>query len=98
MSFYKEKLLSLGQLKRLSEHKYSSTGLSILDSILQPWWEWSVSKVPIWLAPNLITCSGLIINILTTLVLVFYSPDAKAEVTIKIIIFNSYSYYAIKQT
>ncbi|KAG7190020.1 hypothetical protein KM043_006172 [Ampulex compressa] len=79
MQFYKEKLLSPGQLKRLSEHKYSCTTSSLLDGLLQPWWDWLVSKVPLWLAPNLITVLGLIVNIVTTLILVYYSPDAKAE-------------------
>ncbi|XP_074108343.1 choline/ethanolaminephosphotransferase 1 bbc isoform X3 [Cotesia typhae] len=79
MQFYKEKILSPGQLKRLSEHKYSCTSASLLDSYLQPWWDWLVSKVPLWLAPNLITIVGLVINIATTLILVYYSPDAKAE-------------------
>lgn len=80
MQFYKEKLLSPGQLKRLSEHKYSCTSNSLLDGLLQPWWDWLVSKVPLWLAPNLITVLGLIVNIVTTLILVYYSPDARAEV------------------
>ncbi|XP_043268174.1 cholinephosphotransferase 1 isoform X3 [Venturia canescens] len=79
MLFYKDKILSPGQLKRLSEHKYSCSSASILDSLLQPWWDWLVSKVPLWLAPNLITILGLIVNIATTLILVWYSPDAKAE-------------------
>ncbi|XP_024942469.1 cholinephosphotransferase 1 isoform X10 [Cephus cinctus] len=79
MQFYKERLLSPGQLKRLTEHKYSCTSVSLLDGLLQPWWEWLVSKVPLWLAPNLITVIGLFVNIATTLVLVYYSPDAKAE-------------------
>ncbi|CAL1673748.1 unnamed protein product [Lasius platythorax] len=79
MQFYKERLLSPGQLKRLSEHKYSCTSKSLLDGLLQPWWDWLVSKVPLWLAPNLITVLGLIVNIATTLILVYYSPDARAE-------------------
>ncbi|XP_018048504.1 PREDICTED: cholinephosphotransferase 1 isoform X2 [Atta colombica] len=79
MQFYKDRLLSSGQLKRLSEHKYSCTSNSILDGLLQPWWDWLVSKVPLWLAPNLITVLGLIVNIVTTLILVYYSPDARAE-------------------
>ncbi|XP_066992925.2 choline/ethanolaminephosphotransferase 1 isoform X4 [Anabrus simplex] len=79
MWFYKERLLSSGQLKRLSEHRYSCTSVSLLDPLLQPWWNWLVSKLPLWLAPNLITVSGLIVNILTTLILVWYSPDAKEE-------------------
>ncbi|XP_011051255.1 PREDICTED: cholinephosphotransferase 1 isoform X4 [Acromyrmex echinatior] len=79
MQFYKDRLLSTGQLKRLSEHKYSCTSNSILDGFLQPWWDWLVSKVPLWLAPNLITVLGLIVNIVTTLILVYYSPDARTE-------------------
>ncbi|XP_076759676.1 choline/ethanolaminephosphotransferase 1 bbc isoform X2 [Xylocopa sonorina] len=79
MQFYKEKLLSPGQLKRLSEHKYNCTTNSLLDGLLQPWWNWLVSKVPFWLAPNLITIVGLIVNVLTTLVIIYYSPDARTE-------------------
>lgn len=67
---YKQKILTPVQLKRLSEHKYASTNVSLLDPILQPWWCWLVSKVPLWLAPNLITIIGLAINILTTLILI----------------------------
>ncbi|CAH1983884.1 unnamed protein product [Acanthoscelides obtectus] len=79
MRFYRQKLLTEAQLKRLGEHQYSCQSVSILDSILQPYWNWLVSKVPIWLAPNLITILGLIINILTALILIWYAPDAKTE-------------------
>lgn len=79
MQFYKERILNAAQLKRLSEHKYSCTSASILDAWLQPWWCWLVSKTPLWLAPNLITILGLIVNIVTTLVLVWYSPDARQD-------------------
>ncbi|CAH1390055.1 unnamed protein product [Nezara viridula] len=77
--FFKNKILTPGQLKRLAEHKYSSESISILDRILQPWWNWLVGQVPIWVAPNLITMVGLFINIITTLILVWYSPDAQTE-------------------
>ncbi|CAB3235629.1 unnamed protein product [Arctia plantaginis] len=79
MQFYKERILNAAQLKRLSEHKYSCSSASILDAWLQPWWCWLVSKTPLWLAPNLITILGLIVNIFTTLILVWYSPDARQE-------------------
>ncbi|KAJ8981161.1 hypothetical protein NQ317_013827 [Molorchus minor] len=79
MKLYKQRLLSDAQLKRLGEHQYSCQSVSILDKLLQPYWNWLVSKVPVWLAPNLITILGLIINIITALILVWYSPDAKAE-------------------
>ncbi|XP_049864930.1 cholinephosphotransferase 1 isoform X7 [Pectinophora gossypiella] len=79
MQFCKERILNAAQLKRLSEHKYSCTSASILDACLQPWWCWLVSKTPLWLAPNLITILGLIVNIVTTLILVWYSPDARQD-------------------
>ncbi|XP_039451897.1 cholinephosphotransferase 1 isoform X4 [Culex pipiens pallens] len=79
MNFYKNKLLQAGQLKKLGEHKYSCTSVSLLDPILQPWWCWLVARVPLWLAPNLITIVGLAVNILTTLILIYYSPDGRSE-------------------
>ncbi|KAK9876621.1 hypothetical protein WA026_013998 [Henosepilachna vigintioctopunctata] len=77
MKLYKEKLLSDIQLKRLGEHQYSCSSCSILDKFLQPYWNWLVLRVPLWLAPNLITILGLILNIVTALILVWYSPNAK---------------------
>lgn len=68
--FYKNNILSAAQLKRLTEHKYSMSSCSLLDPILNPWWCWLVSKTPLWLAPNLITLVGLIVNVLTALLLV----------------------------
>lgn len=71
MKLYKERLLSEAQLKRLGEHQYSCLSVSLLDKVLQPYWNWLTSKLPIWLAPNLITILGLIVNILTALILVW---------------------------
>ncbi|XP_056646305.1 cholinephosphotransferase 1 isoform X4 [Diorhabda carinulata] len=79
MKLYRQKLLSEVQLKKLGEHEYSCQSHSLLDKILQPYWSWLVLKVPIWLAPNLITIVGLCINIFTSLLLTWYSPDAKIE-------------------
>ncbi|XP_065083472.1 cholinephosphotransferase 1 isoform X4 [Ochlerotatus camptorhynchus] len=79
MYFYKLKLLQPAQLKKLGDHKYSCSNVSLLDPFLQPWWCWLVSKVPLWLAPNLITIVGLIINIVTTLILIYFSPNGREE-------------------
>lgn len=80
MIFSSNDILTPAQLKRLSEHKYNSCGSTLLDPVLQPYWNWLVTKLPLWLAPNLMTISGLIITIITTLILVYYSPDAQQEV------------------
>lgn len=49
-----------------------------MSFVLQPYWNWLVTKLPLWLAPNLITIIGLLVNILTALVLMYYNPDAKS--------------------
>ncbi|XP_032596772.1 cholinephosphotransferase 1 isoform X2 [Drosophila grimshawi] len=73
---YKERhILSPQQLRKLTEHKYSCFSASLLDPLLQPWWNWLVAQTPLWLAPNLITIVGLILNIVTTLILICYSPN-----------------------
>jgi len=83
------RVLSDAQLKKLKTHKYSVTSSSFLDSFLQPWWNWLVLQVPIWLAPNLITIVGLAINILTSLILVYYSPNCKEDVSTVIFVVKS---------
>ncbi|XP_049522272.1 choline/ethanolaminephosphotransferase 1-like isoform X5 [Dermacentor silvarum] len=80
MIFSSADILSQQQLKRLSEHKYSCSGSSFADPFMQPFWNWVTSKCPLWLAPNLMTLSGLFVNIATSLVLVWYSPTATQEV------------------
>lgn len=75
------KTLNEAQLKRLSEHKYKAGGVSLLEPYFQPFWRWLVEQVPLWMAPNLLTIAGLVINIITSLILVYYSPDGKSEVS-----------------
>lgn len=71
--------LSAGQLQRLKEHKYSSEGRSILEFIFQPFWNWVVTLMPLWVAPNLITILGLIINVATSTLVVLHSPQADSH-------------------
>lgn len=70
------------QLQRLSEHKYSAGGVSFVEPALQIYWRWLVEQVPLTWAPNSMTIAGLIINIVTTLILVYYSPSGKEEVCV----------------
>uniref|UniRef100_A0A5F8GLM0 Cholinephosphotransferase 1 n=1 Tax=Monodelphis domestica TaxID=13616 RepID=A0A5F8GLM0_MONDO len=71
--------LSLVQLRRLEEHRYSSEGSSLFEPVLQPFWSWLVELVPLWLAPNAITLLGLLLNLLSSLLLVFYCPTVLEE-------------------
>ncbi len=42
--------------------------------IMQPFWNAVVARVPTWVAPNMLTLAGLVVNVLTTLNLVYHTP------------------------
>lgn len=71
--------LSPAQLKRLEEHKYSASGCSLFEPPCQVYWNWLVQQIPTWVAPNTLTIIGLVVNIVTTLILVYYCPSATEE-------------------
>ncbi|KAJ8261995.1 hypothetical protein GJAV_G00160900 [Gymnothorax javanicus] len=71
--------LSAQQLKRLEEHKYSASGRSLFEPPCQIFWNWLVQQIPTWIAPNTLTISGLVVNIVTTVILVYYCPSATEE-------------------
>ncbi len=56
-------------------YKYSSPNLSFTERLfLESWWETVVLWYPTWLAPNLITLSGAMMEVIAYLLLWFYSP------------------------
>ena len=75
----KGKILSDYQLKMLMEHKYSSSGSTILDPVMQRFWNWFVLQIPTTIAPNLLTILGLTVNAVTALILMLCCPDARSS-------------------
>lgn len=65
--------LTTNQLKNLEKHKYSCSGVSLLEPLYKPWWEFAIGLCPIWIAPNLITLVGLILNCSGFLLMAVYS-------------------------
>ncbi|KAL7668525.1 hypothetical protein ACOME3_009223 [Neoechinorhynchus agilis] len=72
-------ILSSVQLKHIREHKYKSSGRSVLDSSFQPFWNFVVELIPLHIAPNLLTIIGLLANIITSLVLFYHCPTATEQ-------------------
>lgn len=68
-------ILSKTQLKNLDAHKYSASGSTLLDPLFQPYWNWLVLQIPLYIAPNLLTITGLIVNVVTSVILMLYSPN-----------------------
>lgn len=71
-----QKLLGPNQLMKLKEHKYSCVNYSFLDPYMNPFWIWLVDRCPQSIHPNSLTVGGLAVNAVTTLLLVWCSPDA----------------------
>ena len=46
-------------------------------------WNYVVTFVPMWVAPNLITITGLAINMIAALLLIYHCPSAREEVKFK---------------
>ncbi|VDN84507.1 unnamed protein product [Brugia pahangi] len=70
--------LRVAQMNRLREHKYSAVDISWLDEYcMKRFWEYVVRFYPMWIAPNVITMSGFLINLVTVLILACFSYDAK---------------------
>lgn len=68
------------QRKTLKEYVYKSKGHSVLEPILHPIW-WKLARcLPLYISANVISIFGLIVNIATTLIVMFYSPDCKQPV------------------
>ncbi|XP_019853581.1 PREDICTED: cholinephosphotransferase 1-like isoform X2 [Amphimedon queenslandica] len=71
--------LSPAHLRGLKDHKYTAEGTSITEVYLQPFWRWSVTQLPLWLAPNLITFTGLVINTVTCLAVILSDLNCEGK-------------------
>ncbi|XP_061663011.1 cholinephosphotransferase 1-like [Syngnathoides biaculeatus] len=71
--------LSSAQLKHLEGHKYTALGRTLLDPLCQLYWNWLIRQIPMWFPPNALSIAGLLVNVVYTLVLVFYCPTATEE-------------------
>jgi len=49
---------------------------------MQHFWKWIVLQIPESWAPNAMTLAGLIVNVVTTAILMCYSPDGKQQVSL----------------
>lgn len=71
--------LSEEDLRNLDLYEYHGGEYSYIDNFLNPFWYKVAYAFPNWFAPNLITLTGLIINILAALLVAVYDPALKGE-------------------
>ena len=73
------KFLNEQDLANLDVYEYHGGEYSFLDNLLNPFWLKVAYSFPTWFAPNLITLSGLIINITAALLLAINDPMMLGE-------------------
>ncbi|KAF8491996.1 Choline/ethanolaminephosphotransferase [Russula emetica] len=72
--------ISSHALAGLRNYKYKGVDRSLLSNyVLNPFWSWFVTFWPEWVAPNMITLSGLAIVLLNFATLAFYDPTYLTE-------------------
>ncbi|KAI8142474.1 hypothetical protein BJV82DRAFT_615018 [Fennellomyces sp. T-0311] len=64
------------QLENLRYYKYAATDKSLLTKyVLRHYWNWAVTLFPTWMAPNLITLTGLVLMMINVVIILAYVPD-----------------------
>nr|QZD35611.1 CDP-ethanolamine:1, 2-diacylglycerol ethanolaminephosphotransferase [Lobosphaera incisa]QZD35612.1 CDP-ethanolamine:1, 2-diacylglycerol ethanolaminephosphotransferase [Lobosphaera incisa] len=71
--------LSARALKGLKQYQYKPGGYTKLDDLHQPFWNWAVTLFPMWVAPNLITLTGIGGLVVAYLLTAVYSPELSGE-------------------
>ncbi|CAI2368997.1 unnamed protein product [Moneuplotes crassus] len=74
------KFITEDGLKNIKNHKYKSGGYSMLDNVMNPFWELVVKLMPMTLAPNMITLLGVIINFALYFAMFYFDRSLTAEV------------------
>ncbi|PIA19315.1 sn-1,2-diacylglycerol cholinephosphotransferase [Coemansia reversa NRRL 1564] len=71
-----DEYVSEDALKNLRNYKYSAVDKSFLTKYLyRHYWEWAVTLFPRWMAPNLITLTGLSFEVFDVLLVLLLMPD-----------------------
>ena len=78
-----KEVLTPYQLNRLKDHQYRSEGISLVEHyVLRHFWNWLVERVPLWVAPNLITFTGFCFTVGTALLMVLQDLNAEGKVCV----------------
>ena len=66
-------------LKNLDLYEYHGGEYSYIDNLLNPFWYKVAYAFPNWFAPNLITLTGLAVNVIAALLVAFFDPKLNGE-------------------
>eukprot|EP00903_Cladosiphon_okamuranus_P014879 g13778.t1 len=72
-------VLSEQDLDMIAAYKYKPGSYTYIDDLLTPFWNWAVTLLPMWMAPNLVTFLGLAATCFASLLVTSYSPGLAGD-------------------
>ena len=72
-------MLTKQDLEMIAAYKYKPGSYTHVDNLLTPFWNWAVTLLPLWMAPNLVTFIGLVGTALAAVLLTSFSPRLDGE-------------------
>ena len=69
--------LSDEELSGLKNYKYNVVEDSIAEKLMNPFWNWAVRLLPMWMAPNLVTLIGLLIVVGSSMLFLPFDLEMK---------------------
>lgn len=89
-----DELLQDRSLANLRKYKYRSTDTSPTSKyILNPFWTWSATFMPRWLAPNVITLIGISAIFLCNFIVIFWCSDFRSALSRPVYLFFAVSLF-----
>ena len=67
-------------LQQLDLYKYKSGKYTWLDNAFQPYWNYMVTLVPMWMAPNLLTFLGWLLFMSSSLLILYHDVTLKHDI------------------
>ncbi|TBU05664.1 CDP-alcohol phosphatidyltransferase [Hamiltosporidium magnivora] len=85
---------AIDPLENLKTYHYECTDKSILaNKVLNPYYDWVVNLIPLWIAPNLITVCGLLCVITSYFITVNHDPELIGSAPRRIILVNAILFF-----
>jgi hypothetical protein len=85
--------LSVQHLEHIKNYKYTTNDWTTMDNAFNPWWEFLANRLPLRLAPNLITLCGTIFPISAFLYLSFYDLSLSNVLPASVLFLNGFAVF-----
>lgn len=66
-------------LSSLDQYVYHGADYTVVENLLNPFWNWFATFFPDWMAPNMITLIGFIINVIASVAVLIHDPTLEGK-------------------